>query len=75
MAYSCKTCGAVADAPGSLCKPCDDKLASCSFCGTPKVDSKHVCTDKLAEMRYVCDGCGRVALEEKHVCKPKPIFR
>ncbi|OQX19859.1 MAG: hypothetical protein BWK76_03385 [Desulfobulbaceae bacterium A2] len=75
MAYSCKTCGAVADAPASLCNPCGDTLASCSFCGTPEIDSKHVCKDKLAEMKFVCDGCGRVALEEKHVCKPKPILR
>lgn len=74
MAYSCKTCGALADAPGHLCNPCDDKEESCSFCGIPDVDSKHVCKDKLAEMKYVCGGCGRVALEAENVCKPQLII-
>ena len=57
MAYTCKSCGAIADSPGHLCNPCGDK-EKCSFCGTAEVDPKHICKDKLAEMKYVCDGCG-----------------
>jgi hypothetical protein len=72
MAYTCKNCGAVADAPGHLCNPCGD-AENCSFCGAPKVDPKHMCKDKLSAMHYVCQGCGRVAMEEKHLCKPSPI--
>jgi len=72
MAYTCKSCGAVADAPGHLCNPCGD-AEKCSFCGTPLVDPKHMCKDKLASMRYVCEGCGRVAMEENHLCKPAAI--
>lgn len=72
MAYSCKTCGAVAPEPGHLCNPCGD-LVTCSFCGTPDVDTKHVCKDKLEAMQYVCEGCGRVGMEESNVCKPKLI--
>jgi hypothetical protein len=72
MAYTCKNCGAVADAPGHLCNPCSDK-ENCSFCGAPKVDPIHMCKDKLAAMQYVCEGCGRVAMEDKHLCKPSPI--
>jgi rRNA maturation endonuclease Nob1 len=72
MAYTCKTCGAVAKEPGHLCNPCGDK-AKCSFCGAPAADAKHVCKDKLAAMKYVCDGCGRVAMEKEHLCKPAPI--
>ncbi len=72
MAHTCTTCGAVADSPGHLCNPCDDET-SCSFCGAPEVDSKHVCSDKLSAMQYVCGGCGRVAVEEDNLCEPQPI--
>jgi hypothetical protein len=72
MPYTCKSCGAVADAPGHLCNPCGDK-SKCSFCGEPATEPTHVCKDKLAAMKYVCGGCGRVAMEEKHLCKPSPI--
>lgn len=72
MSYTCKTCGALSDASEHLCNPCDDKSA-CSFCGTPEVDAKHVCKDKLSKMKFVCDGCGRVATEEGNLCKPQAI--
>ena len=71
MAYTCKSCGAVANEPGHLCDPCGDEQ-NCSFCGTPKVDHTHICKDKLAAMKFVC-GCGRVAMEEGHLCNPSPI--
>lgn len=72
MAYSCKNCGAVAEAPGHLCNPCDDK-SKCSFCGKPDTEPQHICKDKLQAMKYVCGGCGRVAMEEQHLCRPNPI--
>ncbi len=72
MAYTCKTCGAVADEPGHLCNPCDDPQA-CSFCGATGVDTHHMCKDKLSKMKYVCEGCGRVAMEADHLCSAKPI--
>jgi hypothetical protein len=71
MAHTCKTCGAVAEDPGHLCDPCGDK-SECSFCGVPQAEPTHVCRDKLAQMKYVCE-CGRVAMEEGHLCKPSPI--
>lgn len=72
MAYTCKNCGAVANEPGHLCNPCDDK-AKCSFCGAPEMDALHICKDKLAAMKFQCGGCGRVAMEKDHLCKPSPI--
>jgi hypothetical protein len=72
MAYTCKNCGAVADAPGHLCNPCSE-AENCSFCGSHKVEHSHMCKDKLSAMKYVCGGCGRVAMEDKHLCKPTPI--
>jgi len=72
MAYTCKNCGAVANAPGHLCNPCGEP-ENCSFCGAPQVDARHICKDKLIAMKYTCDGCGRVAMEAGHLCKPSPI--
>lgn len=72
MEYTCKKCGAVADEPGHLCNPCGDE-SKCSFCGRPKVNSNHICTDKLAAMKYVCADCGRVATEEHLLCKAGAI--
>jgi len=72
MAYTCKNCGAVADAPGHLCNPCGE-AENCSFCGSHKAEHSHMCKDKLSAMKYVCGGCGRVAMEDKHLCKPSPI--
>ncbi len=72
MAHTCKTCGAVADSPGHLCSPCDN-TATCSFCGTPEIDIRHICRDKLTKMRFVCEECGRVGMEKTHLCKPQHI--
>lgn len=72
MAHTCKTCGALSEDSGHLCNPCDDK-SECSFCGTPDVDARHVCKDKLSEMKFVCGGCGRVATEEGNLCEPQAI--
>ena len=62
MAYTCKTCGAVADEPGPLLQSLSDE-AKCTFCGAPAVDTQHMCKDKLSAMKYVCEGCGQVAME------------
>jgi hypothetical protein len=72
MAYTCKNCGAVADEPGHLCNPCGDET-ECKFCGSPRVNTTHMCKDKLSAMKYVCAGCGRVAIEEENLCKPNAI--
>ena len=72
MAYTCKNCGAVANEPGHLCDPCGEK-SKCSFCGSPEVDAKHICKDKLAAMKFTCGGCGRVAMEAENLKKPSPI--
>ncbi len=72
MAYTCKNCGAVANEPGHLCNPCDDK-AKCSFCGALEVDALHICKDKLAAMKVQCGGFGRVGKEKEQPFKTSPV--
>ncbi len=69
MAYTCTTCGAVADKANDICNPTDD-VSKNAFCGQHTIDVKHVCTDNLRKMQYVCNGCGRVAMEKEHLCNP-----
>lgn len=73
MAYTCMTCGAVADSPGHLCSPIDAST-SCTFCGTETTEKRHVCRDKLAAVQYYCSTCGQVAEERSYLCNPEPII-
>lgn len=70
--YTCKTCGANAQAPGHLCNPCGEG-GKCSFCGQQEADARHMCAGKLAGMKFVCGECGRVAASPDLLCKPDKI--
>ncbi len=72
MAYSCKTCGAVADAAGDLCSPCDKTLFF-NCCDLPKIDNRYPCQDTLDTMEFTCTACGRIAKEKSHLCNPAPV--
>jgi DNA-directed RNA polymerase subunit RPC12/RpoP len=72
MAYTCKTCGAVAPEPGHLCNP-STETTTCSYCGEKSPHVKHYCKGKMADLKYVCENCGRLATSEDLVCKPKKV--
>ncbi len=72
MAYTCSTCGVVAEDPGHLCNPSLEKM-SCSHCGDADVPVHHVCRGMLAEAKYSCGSCGRVADDEGSLCRPLKI--
>lgn len=72
MAYTCTTCGAVAETPGHLCSPCDES-SPCNSCGAQEADSRHSCRDKPVAMQFYCTSCGRVAEESSFLCNPSPI--
>jgi len=72
MSYTCKNCGAIAEAPGHLCSPCEHE-STCNYCGEEKTDTAHVCKEKLAAMKFVCENCGRVAPDKDNVCAPCEI--
>lgn len=72
MSYTCKNCGVVADDPGHLCNPSQEKV-SCEFCGEEDVSAKHICKNKLGAMKFTCETCGGVAPEAAQLCHPKEI--
>jgi len=72
MAYTCTTCGAIAETPGHLCSPCDDR-SPCHYCGAQEAGARHICRDKLVAMQFYCTSCGRVAEKNSLLCNPLPI--
>ena len=72
MAHTCKTCGSMADDPGHLCNPTQEKI-SCSYCNQSDVGTNHICKEKMAAMKYSCQSCGRVAPDASGLCKPGEI--
>lgn len=72
MAYTCTTCGAIAESPGHLCSPCDNSQP-CNLCGKPEDGARHLCRDQVPSMQFTCSSCGRVAEREGLLCNPVPI--
>jgi hypothetical protein len=72
MAYTCKTCGAVAEEPGHLCTPTTEET-TCAYCGKHTPHVKHYCKGKMEDLKYVCEGCGRLATSKDLLCKPAKV--
>ena len=73
MAYTCKTCGAVAEDPGHLCAPSDGRPPPAPIAGRNTPHVKHYCKGKMEDLKYVCEGCGRLATSPDLVCKPSKV--
>ncbi len=71
-AYTCQTCGALAEDPGHLCSPSTD-VVLCPYCGKKAPHPQHFCKGKLEDIKYVCEGCGRLATSDAFLCKPKKV--
>ena len=69
MAYTCKTCGAVAEEPGHLCAPSTEPTA-CAFCGEKSPHVKHYCKGKMEDIKYVCRSAGGWRLPR--ICSVNP---
>ncbi len=70
--YTCETCGALAEEPGHLCNPSQEKVV-CPYCGDVAPHQKHYCKGKMEDLKYVCDQCGRLAPSEELLCKPMKV--
>ena len=63
-------CHAIASLP---LVPVNLKDTKCEWCGNLIPTERHLCSDKVKEISYVCNSCGRTAVEGKYLCKPKKI--
>ena len=63
MAYTCKTCGAVAEDPGHLCAPYD-RRHDLRLLRENAPHVKHYCKGKMEDLKYVCEQCGRLATSD-----------
>ncbi len=72
MAYTCKTCGAVAEEPGHLCAPSTEDT-TCAYCSKHTPHVQHYCKGKMEDLKYVCEGCGRLATSADLLCKPNKV--
>lgn len=70
---NCPTCGKGTGKNGHMCIPTQHNDEKCDWCGSMIADSRHVCSDKLKEMSYICNSCGRTAISEEDLCDPDKI--
>jgi hypothetical protein len=69
---TCQTCGALAEEPGHLCSPSQEKTV-CPYCGQTASHVKHYCQGKLDSLKYVCEKCGRLAPALETLCQPAAV--
>ncbi|UYP46202.1 hypothetical protein NEF87_002487 [Candidatus Lokiarchaeum ossiferum] len=56
------------------CTPVEEaKRYTCGFCGTENINHRHMCKEKLNNIKFYCANCGAVGVEETDICNPVPI--
>ena len=71
--HMCPTCGQQTGEHGHMCVPVEREDQRCDWCGALIVSQRHVCSDKVAELSYVCNSCGRTAVSADQLCHPQRI--
>lgn len=69
----CPTCGKDAGDHGHMCVPRKFDETKCDWCGSLIPDERHLCSDKVKELSYICNSCGRTAVKEEYLCMPEKI--
>ena len=72
MAYTCETCGVVAESPEYLCNPSQEEMDR-NVCGDTKVNTAQMCRNVSWAVEYSCIRCGRLASEASLLCEASPI--
>ena len=69
----CPTCGKEVGEQGHMCVPTKQTDSNCDWCGALIPDARHLCSDKVKELAYICNSCGRTAVSADHLCQPEKI--
>ena len=69
----CPTCEQPAGEKGHMCVPVGEKDKKCDWCGALIPDERHICSDKIKELSYICNSCGRTAVKAEYLCNPRKI--
>ncbi len=69
----CPTCKKKTSETGHLCVPLKIRGKKCDWCGSLIPSQRHVCSDKVKALSYICNSCGRTAVSAAYLCKPKRI--
>jgi len=70
---ACPTCGKEAGEHGHMCVPHKFDETRCDWCESLIPDARHLCSDKVKELSYICNSCGRTAVKDEYLCKPEKI--
>ena len=71
----CLTCHQPVGEHGHMCVPLSREDQTCDWCGALIPDERHLCSDKIKELAYICNSCGRTAVKAEHLCNPVKIHK
>lgn len=69
----CPTCGKETGELGHLCTPQEVGDSKCDWCGSIIPNARHMCSEKVKKLSYICNSCGRTAVNPDELCKPEEI--
>jgi thymidine kinase len=73
MEKKCPTCNEPINADGHMCVPTTKKDEKCEWCGSLIPNARHLCSEKVKELSYICNSCGRTAVHAEQLCHPKKV--
>lgn len=69
----CPTCHEPVGEAGHLCVPTSYQDKTCDWCGALIANERHLCSQKVRKLTYICNSCGRTAVSADYLCKPQKI--
>jgi len=71
--FVCPTCHEPVGEAGHLCVPTSYHDKTCDWCGALIPNERHLCSQKVRKLTYICNSCGRTAVSADYLCKPQKI--
>jgi len=69
----CPTCHQPVGEEGHMCVPVTREDKTCDWCGALIPDERHLCSEKIKNLSFICNSCGRTAIRADYLCNPVPI--